>query len=348
MIQNKFLFNFAVSYAGGGFKRLHEYAKWFDQHGGAWFIVHPRCEFLIDKFPSNRFFIINQLNVERLYNDCGYLKNIRLEIGTPDLYYSYGIPVFYKVGRVNWFHLSNVLPLSSQSVPLALFDRLKFNLLGKRIIDNLNNADVISAESNFSLNLMNSEHAKKMFLSVNGSDDEITLNSEVLPDKTENIATVIGTYRYKAIEDSFYVFQMLQEKNTELKLVIIGDDRNISRSLKMKSNVIVTGSLQREHVIQYLRKTKYYISTTHIENSYNAASEGIFIANESFISNIDPHRELIANMPYDEITVPAINRRMLHVKKENLSTENLKTWDTVILDMISHIQVETPSQVDIA
>lgn len=341
MIQNKFLFNFSVSYAGGGLKRLHEYAKWFDQHGGAWFLVHPRCVFLIDKFPGNRFFIVNQLKVERLYNDCGYLKNICLEIGTPDLYYSYGIPVFFKVGRVNWFHLSNVLPLSSQSVPLALFDRLKLGLLGKRITSNLKNADIISAESNFSLSLMNLEYAEKMFLSVNGSDDELALQSEVCLDKTENIATVIGTYRYKAIEDSFHVFQMLQERNNELTLIIIGDDRKISGSLKRKSNVIVTGSLEREQVIKYLRKTKYYISTTHIENSYNAASEGIFIAKESFISNIEPHRELVADMPYEEISVSAIKRTMLHVKKENLSAINLKTWDTVILDMISHFQVET-------
>ena len=147
-IKNKFLFNFAVSYSGGGFKRLYEYAKWFSENGGAWFIIHPRCGSLINEFPNNQFFLAAQPRYERIFNDCGYLDTIWSEIGQPDLYYSYGIPTYVPFGKINWFHLSNVLPLGSQGIPLPLFDRLKLGYLGWRIIHNFQNADVISAESN--------------------------------------------------------------------------------------------------------------------------------------------------------------------------------------------------------
>ena len=49
-LEYNYLFNFAVSHIGGGFKRLHEYAKWFNDHGGAYFIIHPHCENLITEF----------------------------------------------------------------------------------------------------------------------------------------------------------------------------------------------------------------------------------------------------------------------------------------------------------
>ena len=62
---------------GGGLKRLHAYAEWFNQQGGAWFIVHPRSSFLVDKFPNNRFFIVNQSNFQRALFDCNYLNNIQ-------------------------------------------------------------------------------------------------------------------------------------------------------------------------------------------------------------------------------------------------------------------------------
>src|ERR1039457_4876293 len=124
-VEHRFLLNFTASYSGGGYKRLYEYAKWFNKNGGTWFAIHPRCADLIAKFPNNRFFVAKQARIERLYNDCGYLKAIAREIGQPTLYYSYGIPLYYRFGRINWFHLSNVLPFRTGEVPLSRVGRLK-------------------------------------------------------------------------------------------------------------------------------------------------------------------------------------------------------------------------------
>jgi glycosyltransferase involved in cell wall biosynthesis len=334
-VENRFLFNFAASYSAGGYKRLHEYAKWFNGAGGAWFAVHPNCSALATEFPNNRFFILKQSRVRRLFDDCGYLPAIGREIGQPDLYYSYGMPVYFRFGKVNWFHLSNVLPLAARGIPLSLYDRLRLGSLGRRISRAFANADVISAESNFSLGLIDDGRPGRLFLSVNGSDDELAYIHERSIEQKDDLATVIGTYSHKALRDSLRVFQMLRGRCDRLKLMVIGDAREVPRELHGTPNVIVRGVLTRPEVISCLRAARYYISTTLIENSYNAASEGIFTADESYISDIGPHRELLAGMHFDEVSIPDLDRRLLHVKRDELSNTNLKTWDTVIVEMIA-------------
>lgn len=337
-IRNKYLFNFAVTHTGAGFKRLYAYVKWFNEIGGAWFIIHSNCESLIKEFPNNHFFPVTQKRYRRIFNDCEYLEAIKKEIGKPEFYYSYGIPIYSRFGKINWFHLSNALPLGTKGIPLPLFDRFKLNFLGWRIRQNLDNADIISAESNTSLKLFDARHAEKLFVSGNGSDDELNClqNQEMSP--KEDIATVLGTYRYKALNDSYHVFEMLRKNNDKLKLMIIGDDRPIPSDLRRNKNVIVRGMLPREDVMKALQKSKYYISTTYIENSFNAASEGIFLAGESYISDIGPHRELLENLSFECISIDNMTRSILHVKRQGISEVNLKTWNTIIQEMLNHIR----------
>jgi len=336
-LKYNFLLNFAVSHSGGGYKRLYEYARWFNENGGAWFVIHPRCEILISEFPKNKFFLATQPRYSRIFNDCVYLDNIGDEIGQPDFYYSYGVPVYAPFGKINWFHLSNVLPLGSRGIPLPLFDRLKLSYLGWRITHNFENVDIISAESNYSLGLIDVKENQESFLSVNGSNDELIYLQNKDVQIKDSIATVLGTYSYKALKDSYYVFEMLRRIDGKLKLIIIGDEKTIPNDLRNDNNIIALGVLPRCDVIEYLRKTKYYISTTRIENSYNAASEGVFFADESYISDIGPHRELLMNIPFNQISIPDMTRPVLHIKRENLSGLNLKTWEHVITEMIDKV-----------
>jgi hypothetical protein len=337
-IQNKFLFNFSASYSTGGYKRLHEYASWFDGHGGAWFVIHPRCENLVAELPHVRFFVAKQSRIERLYNDCGYLQAIGEEIGQPELYYSYGIPLYFPFGKINWFHLSNVLPLGAKGIPLSAFQRLKVGYLGRRIRTGLASADVISAESDCSLGMLGVGCSDKLFLSVNGSDDELAcLRGRSLADK-EDIATVVGTASYKALGDSLRVFEMLRKTNSGLKLVVIGNPEWIPGALRDRRDVLIRGLLQRSDVIECLRRTRFYISTTRIENSYNAAAEGIFLAEESYISDIGPHRELLLNTPCSAVSVPGVRKPVLHVQRDSLTGANLKSWDTVVVEMIARFR----------
>ena len=339
-VANRFLMNFAASYSGGGFKRLYEFAKWFDANGGAWFIIHPNCAGLMKEFQNNQFWIADQPRYERVFNDCRYLAAIEIEIGEPELYYSYGIPIYRKVGNQNWFHLSNVLPLASPGVPLSLFDRLKLRYLGRRIKQNLHNADIISAESQYSLSLIDGSQHAKLVLSVNGSDEELAYLRDADPLPKENIATVVGTWRYKGVEDSYLVFEILRRTNPGLRLVIIGNEKTVPKKIQDSESVDLRGTLSRAEVIKTLRSSRFYLSATHIENSFNAASEGAVFAGESYISDIGPHRELLVGTQFDQVSFPRMRLPMLHVIGANMSGANLRLWEEIIRDMIAKVGMD--------
>ena len=333
-----YLFNFSVSYIGGGFKRLHDFARWFHHNGGASFIIHPACNNISMEFPNNKYMVVQQSNIKRAVDDCYYLKGIMKNFQDIDLYYSYGIPIYKSIAKVNWFHLSNTLPLWQKNVPLSIVSRIKFFCLGLRIKNNFKNADVISAESKFSLSLVDPKYQSKLFLSVNGSDDEIRSRCLICrPRGEKNLAVVVGTYSYKKIKDSIKIFKMLKRTDDKLKLVIVGDERNIPPCLGTVENVDAVGLVPRKQVIELLKRAKYYISTTCIENSYNAAAEGVFFAEESFISDIGPHRELLDGCRFDIMAIPDIGLPVLRVKREDLIFGNLRSWDEVIEDMIDHV-----------
>jgi hypothetical protein len=332
------LFNFSVSYSGGGLKRLYEYSKWFNSNGGSNFIIHPKNDNLIGEFPNNRYFVVTQTPLQRLISDCFYLKDIIAEIGKPYLYYSYGIPVYKKVGHCNWFHISNVLPLKFNGIPISLKDRLKFSFLGYRIRHNYKNCTCISAESAFALSLVNNKVNARLIISVNGSDDEIRYWSEgKVVTEFENVAIVLGTYRYKAVDESYKVYRHLKRASPLLRLRIIGDERHIPAFIKADPEVDIVGLLPRPRVMEMLRYARYYISNTYIENSWNAASEGLLFADESYISDICPHQELLEGIKHERVVIEGLHAPVIHVKRADMSLKNLKTWTEVIEDMLSAV-----------
>jgi hypothetical protein len=341
-VQHAFLFNFSASYSSGGLKRLYEYAKWFNARGGAWFIIHPQCRALLTEFGANRYFVVAQSALQRLSDDFRYLDPIEAQVGRPQLYYSYGIPLPRRVGAVNWFHLSNVLPMGVKGVPQSFTDRLKFGVLGRKIRRGLEYADVISAESRSSLDLIDAPDARRLFVSVNGSDDELqalgATGSAAGAAEPENLASVVGTYRYKALDDAIRVFGMLKQRNPSLQLLIMGNPDWVPAPFRTVPGVIVAGTLERSAVMDRLRRSRFYISTTWVENSYNAASEGAFSAAESYLSDIGPHRELLAGMPFERVSVAGVSRRLLHVRRADLTGANLKTWDTVVVEMMARFR----------
>ena len=337
VVKYRFLFNFAVTRTGGGLKRLYHYAQWFHKKGGAWFIIHPDCKFLIKKFPNNKYFVVLQTQAQRLFKDCDYLSDIKKEVGSPVLFYSYGIPVYYRLGKINWVHISNILPFNSRGMGISLFDRfIRYKILLWKINNNHKNADILSAESYSSLNLINYNAGEKV-LSLNGSDDEISFLRKKCVIEKENIAVVVGTQKYKALFNSYSIFEMLKTKNHMLKLVLIGSKDTIPTKLLNNIDVIATGTLRQSEVIDFLKKSKYYISTTLIENSFNAASEGVVFADESYISDIAPHRELFANEHNERVLFPKFPHPIIRVKKENIVGKNLKLWDDIILELIERV-----------
>lgn len=335
-----FLFNFAVTRTGGGLKRLCAYSKWFNENGGALFIIHPKCDFLKKKFPKNKYFVVFQSRLERIFNDCKYLKKIKKKINKPDLYYSYGIPIYYHFGKINWLHISNILPFKSSKMNLTFFDRfIRLALLKYKLKKNFKNSEIISAESKNSLNIIKSRDIKKLLLSLNGSDDELNYLKSKSPTDKENIAVVIGTQKYKALLDAYKIFESLKNKNTYLKLILVGDKNSIPKNLINNDKVILKGVINQNEVIELLKKSKYYISTTKIENSFNSAAEGIIFADESYLSDIGPHRELLKNENYEVLSMPNLSNKILKVNKKDIKGKNLKSWSDIIIEMIEKVNI---------
>ena len=334
-----FLFNFSSSYTGGGLKRLMAYSGWFNKHGGASFIVNDRLAGIIKKFPVNKYFFLCDSRFSRAINYLSRLNSLIADAGVISFYYSYGIPLPRKVARVNWFHLSNVLPLTKEIVPMPLKRRFEMRLLGFLTNSCLKHAEIISAESNTSIGLFDKHLSDKLFVSINGSDDEISayetgLEESVNPD-TDDMAVVVGTDQHKCIDDVYKVYFHLRKSNPNLRLSIIGDKESIPHHVLKDPRVVAKGVLSQSDVCYLLRRSKYYITSTVIENSFNAASEGVFLAQESFISDIGPHRELLEGANFERLDNLETRVACLHVKRADIHPRNLKSWDQVIGEMVN-------------
>ena len=219
--------NFSSTYTGGGLRKLLETAKWFDRTDGGHFIVHQKAfNYIKDYSNKNVYYVVTQNRIKRLFQDGYYLQNILDVIGTPDIYFSYGIPVFFRIGKVNWFHISNALSLTTRKIDLSLILRLKMILLKYRILKSLDNVQIISGDSEFSLKLIKDASQRKLdsiYFSVlpNGFNENELNNVQQTVNDEEHYAITIGTHTYKKLSIAFRLFKFLQEKDTKLKKFII-------------------------------------------------------------------------------------------------------------------------------
>lgn len=337
-----YLFNFSASYSSGGLKRLLAYSKWFNKNGGARFIVSHRLKGIEEQYPANSYRFLRQTLLERAFNSTGRLERLIAMDGPVRVYFSYGVPLPRRIAPVMWYHLSNVLTVvhAREYVPARL--HYKYRLLGFLTLRTLRNADVISAESRSSLRALAGVPARHV-VSVNGSDDEIAAERDAslgADAPVDNVAVTVGTISYKMLNDVYRVFCRLRETNPGLRLEIIGAAELIPRRILRDPLVAARGTMPQPDVCRILRRARYYITTTLIENSYNAAAEGVFLARESFISDIEPHRELLSSVPVEVRNDFGTRIPVLHVQRNVLTTRNLKSWDQVVRDFIATAETE--------
>ena len=330
-----YLFNFSSSYSGGGLKRLIAYIEWFDKNGGAHFIVNEKLRRNLDDFSGNTYHYVSVTNFQKLINRQRYVDVIINKMGKCDFYYSYNIPIKKNPAQLKWFHLSNVLPFTSMSkFNIPFRRRVELWWLGVLTKQGFQYSDFVSAESRFSLQLLNLEKNKNLLVSVNGSDSEIALLSDVSSKSViKNIAVIVGTYHHKNLIDSYKIYSYLKVNNKELKLVIIGDIDTVPMSIRDDPAVELMGVIDHDKTINILSKSMYYINTSKVENSWNAVSEGVFLAKESFISKIPPYQELLQDSTMKLLNHLGTAQPIMHILQNNLNSEKLKTWNKIITDM---------------
>ena len=147
------IFNFSASYIGGGHKRMIEFVKYMNNSSGAIFILNKNVQNDVLKYNKNIYFFIKQSNISRLILGNYYLNNILSNYENIDFYYSYGIPFTKKIGKINWIHISNILPFYSYDYKISLYQKIKFTYLKHLFDKSFKIVDFISAESNFSFSL---------------------------------------------------------------------------------------------------------------------------------------------------------------------------------------------------
>ena len=149
------LFNFSASWSGGGLIRTKETVKWFDKNFGAYFIINDKIkDEIIIHNKKNKYFFISENKIKRLLFDGYYLPKIIDEIGRPDIYFSYGIPIFNDIAGINWFHISNALSLKTKNISLTFMKQIQMRVLKKRIIKSMEYTNIATGESEFSINLL--------------------------------------------------------------------------------------------------------------------------------------------------------------------------------------------------
>lgn len=339
-LYKNYLFNFSSSYTGGGLKRLIAYIEWFNKKGGAHFIVNEKLRGKLDDFSRNTYHYVSVTHFQKLINAQGYVDVVIKEMGRCDFYYSYNIPIKTNSAQIKWFHLSNVLPFVAMSIfNIPYRRRIELWWLGILVKQGFRYSDFVSAESRFSLQLLSLEGNKKLLVSANGADQEIGLISSFSSNNVvKNIAVIIGTYHHKNLIDSYKIYRHLKANNNELKLVIIGDIDTIPFSIKNDPQVEIKGIVSHEKIINILSSAKFYINTSKVENSWNAASEGVFLAKESFVSKIPPHCELLQNSTVEFLNDLGTFNPIMHVSRDNISSDKLKTWDEIIVNMSEYIK----------
>ncbi len=317
--KHKWLLNFSSSTVGGGLIRILETIKWFDSNNGAYFIVNNKIKDLISMHnKNNKYFFVSDNKLKRLLSDGYYIPRIIDEIGIPDVYFSYGIPVFKKIGKINWIHISNALSLKTDKISLPLKTLIQMLILKKRIIKSISYADIATGESEFSVNLLKQEASKRNFkchydVLPNGCD--ITSIKDIINKKRDLLvkyAVTIGTYKYKKIKVALELFHQIKEANNLKKFIIVGSANNIPRSVINDKFVEILPSISRENLLNLLYNAEYYISTSQIENSSNAVLEALLLSKNIILSNIPSHNEMLKNFKTKTIT---LNNKEFHALK---------------------------------
>ena len=337
------LFNFSASWTGGGLVRALETIKWFNNNEGAVFILNTKLRNKVTNYSKNRYYFIKTNRIKRVINENYYLPDILDEVGTPDIYFSFGIPINEKIGKINWFHLSNALNLITHNINLSLLKKIKMKFLKKKIKKSLKIIDIATAESEFSLELLkkvNKNKVDNLIFEVLPNGYNIEKLNEVFNKDRNNIndyAISIGTYSYKRLDLVIKIFYKLRETNVHLnKIIIIGNSKYIQQNIIMDPRVEIIEFLDNDLIYNLLYNSEFYISASEIENSSIAVLESLLLSKNSILSKIPSHMELISNLDYN-LFPNVINKSKFVLINNYKNREKLKfpSWNDVFSKLLS-------------
>lgn len=326
---NKWLFNFSSSWNSGGLKRVLETVKWFDVNVGAYFILNENIKDQVKVYnEKNKYFFISQNKLKRLAFDGYYLNEIIQEIGKPDIYFSYGIPIFNDIANINWYHLSNALTLKTKNISLPLLKRIQMLILRNRVIKSMKYADICTAESEFSIQLLKRRLERKNIkcycdVLPNGYDTKLINDIKKYEKKSSyKYAITIGTYNYKKIKTVLELFLVIKNKYKLQKLYIVGSINQIPRSIKNHKQVEIFDNIPTKKLYLLLYNAEYYLSASQIENSSIAVIEALILTKNLILSKIPSHSEMLRNFNTKKLFINNSNNEFIVLMEKDKDLES--------------------------
>jgi Glycosyl transferases group 1 len=323
------IFDFSLSPAGGGLKRLLAYVDYFAASGQrVLFLVHPQNEEHVAG-KAVEYEVVQRRPLARLCFDPRHVSRYR---GRSRWFFSYGIPIYGKVGDFNWLHVSNTLPFGLLGLTLEIKAFVRSFLLRERFVAYADNCLVVSGESEFTLDIYRKTTGwrREFVLLPNGMEDLERDNEGTRRPQ----AIAVGTYRYKRLDRTCSVLERMQATRRLDKLLIVGDLECIPPSVRRKPYVSCVGILPYQQVLQHLRQSQVFISTSEIENSSNAVLEALALCGTVVVSDIPSHRELIGRRAGQPLVVDGL--RYLQVDTGAYALDRSQySWNKTISQMLS-------------
>ncbi len=339
--EHNYLFNFSSSFTGGGLIILESYLELFQNRGGAYFIVNEKLREKLDaRFSKNTIFFVKIIKVKRFFDDQYYLNPILKILPRVKLYFSYGIPIYSKIGETNWLHISNLIPVNPSLSYLSYFSMAQMYLLGHRFKRNFKNVDVLSADSqdgvNQSLEFLGTHSCQTKVLK-NGIESGFVKKKSTTK---EPFAITVGTQKYKDLDKLYKLYLKLKISGVVKGLKIIGDTESIPSYLRNDKSVIIMGRLPHDEVIDELAQSQVYLSTSRIENSSIASLEGLYLCGSTYLSTIGSHKELIIDTGLNYETVHFEDLGRLYKVDQQVSESYIESisWENINNEFYSYLK----------
>jgi glycosyltransferase involved in cell wall biosynthesis len=325
------LFDFSSSPVGGGLRRVEAYAEYFSHSP-------LKIHFFIHEEARNRNRIqqlvpttlVHKTSISKLSLSKDYLKKFD---ASAKWLFSYGIPTTRGYAEKNWLHISNVLPFSLFKATLSPSLFLKMYILRQQYKINFLNNDIISAESNFSI---------QMYISVTGWKglylllrNGVNVTLPAFESIKQKYAIAVGTHSYKRIDLTYKLFQKLKDDLGLNKLLILGNPAQIPKLIRRALDVEIRDFMPDDELVRTLKTASYFISTSEVENSSCAVQEGLQFTKKAILSNIPSHQEMLQKNA--ECLTRYKGMDYLIVDQSDLSVESMADWTNEMGKMLMYM-----------
>ena len=285
------LFDFSSSPIRGAVRRLDAYINFFSKTDlKVVFLVHAKVRSNYRLNDKVKIIYINKNILDKIFSINKYLDEYKLKV---NWLFSYGVPINKVIAVNNWLHISNILPFNPNiNIPILL--KLKMYVLRLNYVRGSKMIDVVSAESQFSLDSYSSYiTGPKLVPLYNG----IEYRPDIKPLgnflKYGNYAVISGTQPYKRVDKAYSLFLHLKNLYKLDNVLIIGSLDLLDSKYRSMPDVVLIDHLEDALYFESLLTSEIFITSTEVENSSCAVLEAICYCKKSYLSDIQSTAELL-------------------------------------------------------